>query len=175
MTRTPDIPLLIENHVGESTDSGIPSTVEILKHPLHPLIVTFPIAFLVGALGTDIGYWVTQDAFWARASVWLLGAGFVSGLVAALTGMLDFLRIDRVRKRQSGWIHMIGNIVALTLTLVNWLLRLGRPADSVSLIGLVLSLLVASLLGFTGWHGAELIYRHKIAVIGHNSRQEPEL
>ena len=172
MTQTSDIPPLIEFNEGDYQDSGIPSTVAIASHPLHPLMVTFPIAFLVGALGTDLGYWVTSDPFWARASLWLIGAGFLSGIVAALSGMLDFLRIDRVRKRRAGWVHMVCNVTALSLTLINWVTRWSNQVDAILPLGLILSLTVASLLGISGWYGAELVYRHKVAVIGVNSRQE---
>lgn len=172
MTQTPNLPPLIESYPEEYNDTGIVSTVAIAGHPFHPLLVTFPIAFLVGAAGTDLGYWLTSDLFWARASIWLLGAGFASGIVAAITGLSDFLRIKRVRKRRAGWLHLIGNIAVLTLTLVNWLLRLNAPTIAVSLPELVISLVVATLLGATGWYGAELVYRHKVSVIGHNSRQE---
>jgi uncharacterized membrane protein len=172
MTRTPSIPPLIESREEEYRDSGIPSTVAIAGHPFHPLIVTFPIAFLIGAFGTDVGYWLTHDSFWARCSIWLIGAGFVSGIVAALTGMLDFLRIDRVRKRTAGWAHMLGNVTVLFLTLINWTLRWKNPVEAVLPAGLIISLFVSTLLGITGWYGAELIYRHKIAVIGHSSRHE---
>ncbi|NJR64821.1 MAG: DUF2231 domain-containing protein [Leptolyngbyaceae cyanobacterium CRU_2_3] len=172
MTQTPNIPPIIESREEEYRDSGIPSTVAIAGHPFHPLIVTFPIAFLVGALGSDLGYWLTEDSFWARASIWLIGAGFTSGILAGLTGMLDFLKIDRVRKRTAGWAHMVGNVIALFLTLVNWILRWNDPVNAVIPVGLILSFLVATLLGITGWYGAELVYRHKVAVIGYSSRQE---
>jgi uncharacterized membrane protein len=173
MSQNPSIPPFIESNEREYHDSGIPSTVAIAKHPLHPLIVTFPIAFLSGAAGADLGYWLTGDYFWARAAIWLIGAGFISGLVAALTGMLDFLRIDRVRKRSAGWIHMSGNIAAMALTLANWALRWNNVEGAILPIGLIISVVVASLLAITGWFGAELIYRHKIAVIGDSSRSEP--
>lgn len=173
MTQTPNIPPFIESDEREYRDSGIPSTVAIAGHPLHPLIVTFPIAFLTGVLGTDLGYWLTQDPFWARASVWLLGAGLLTGLVAAATGMMDFLKIDRVKKHSAGWIHAVGNIAGLFLSLINWVSRLGNPADAVLPLGIILSTVVALLLGVTGWYGAELIYRHKVAVIGYSSRREP--
>jgi uncharacterized membrane protein len=123
MTITPNIPPFIESNEHDYNDSGVPSTVAIAGHPLHPLIVTFPIAFLTGAFGADLGYLLTHDLFWARAAIWLIGAGFVAGLAAALSGMLDFLKIDRVKKHSAGWIHMIGNVVALVLTLINWVLR----------------------------------------------------
>lgn len=172
MTQTPNVPPFIESDEREYRDSGIPSTVAIAGHPLHPLIVTFPIAFLTGALGTDLAYWLTQDNFWARASIWLIGAGFIAGLVAALTGMMDFLKIDRVKKHSAGWIHMVGNVAAMFLTLVNWILRWNNVEGAVLPTGLIISLVVASLLGITGWYGAELVYRHKIAVIGYSSRRE---
>jgi uncharacterized membrane protein len=173
MTQTPNVPPVIESEESDYRDSGVVSTVAIAGHPFHPLIVTFPIALLVAAFGTDVGYWLTNDPFWARASVWLLGAGFISGIVAALTGMLDFLKIDRVRKRSAGWTHMVGNIAVLVLTLANWLRRLGDPVNTILPLGLIISLIVALLLGITGWYGAELVYRHKIAVIGYSSRHEP--
>jgi uncharacterized membrane protein len=87
--------------------------------------------------------------------------------------MLDFLKIDRVRKRSAGWTHMVGNIAVLVLTLANWLRRLGDPVNTILPLGLIISLIVALLLGITGWYGAELVYRHKIAVIGYSSRHEP--
>lgn len=172
MTQTPNIPPIIESHEAEYRDTGITSTVAVAGHPLHPLLVTFPIAFLVGVLGTDLGYVLTSDPFWARASIWLIGAGFVSGIIAAITGMMDFLRIDRVRKRRAGWAHMLGNVTVLGLTLVNWVLRINNVTDAVVPTGIIISLIVATLLGITGWYGAELIYRHKVAVIGYNSRHE---
>jgi uncharacterized membrane protein len=172
MAQTPNVPPFIESDEHEYRDSGIPSTVAIAGHPLHPLIVTFPIAFLTGAFGADLGYWITSDPFWARAALWLIGAGFITGLVAALTGMLDFLKIGRVRKHSAGWSHMIGNVAALVLTLANWGLRWNNVEDAVLPVGIILSFVVASLLAITGWYGAELVYRHKIAVIGPNDRRE---
>ncbi|MBW4582127.1 MAG: DUF2231 domain-containing protein [Tildeniella nuda ZEHNDER 1965/U140] len=173
MTQTPNIPPVIESDEREYRDSGVPSTVAIAGHPFHPLIVTFPIAFLTGALGTDVGYWLTGDAFWARASFWLIGAGLVAGLAAAITGMLDFVKIDRVREHQAGWIHMVGNIAVLSLSLISFVLRWGNQTGAILPIGLVLSLFVATLIGITGWYGAELVYRHKIAVIGYGSNHRP--
>jgi uncharacterized membrane protein len=173
MTITPNIPPFIESNEHDYNDSGVPSTVAIAGHPLHPLIVTFPIAFLTGAFGADLGYLLTHDLFWARAAIWLIGAGFVAGLAAALSGMLDFLKIDRVKKHSAGWIHMIGNVVALVLTLINWVLRWNNVEGAILPTGLIVSAIVASLLGVTGWYGAELIYRHKVAVIGTSDRHEP--
>ena len=173
MTRTPNIPPLIESDEREYRDSGVPSTVAIAGHPLHPLIVTFPIAFLTGVLATDIGYWLTSDPFWARASFWLLIGGLLTGILAAITGMSDFLKIDRVREHSAGWIHMTGNVAALGFSLVNLILRWNNVVGAVLPIGIIISFVVALVLGITGWYGAELIYRHKVAVIGYGPKGRP--
>lgn len=170
MTRTPNVEPLIESDDREFRDSGIPSTVAIAGHPLHPVIVTFPIAFLVTAFATDAAYWLTDDSFWARVSIWLVGGGLVSGVLAALIGMLDFIRIGRVRERRAGWAHMTLNVAVLLLTVVNFLLRLNNLEGAVLPTGLVISAIVSGLLGISGWYGGELVYRHKVAVIGDGSQ-----
>jgi uncharacterized membrane protein len=173
VTQVPSIPPLIESEPRDYEDTGITSTVSVAGHPFHPLLVTFPVAFLVGAAATDIGYWLSGDPFWARASLWLVGSGFVTGIVAAITGMLDFLKIDRVRKRSAGWAHLFGNVTALLLTLVNWIVRYNKPVEAVIPQGIILSILVSAILGVTGWYGGELAYRHKVGVVGRGSRREP--
>ena len=171
MVQTPNIPPVIESEESDYRDNGIVSTVAIAGHPLHPLIVTIPIAVLVLTAGSDLGYWLTKDAFWARASFWLLGIGIASGVVAAITGMMDFLKIERVRKRTAGWAHMALNVALLLLSIANFVIRWGNTTGAVLPLGIIISTIVAVLLGLSGWYGAELVYRHKIAVIGYSSRE----
>lgn len=171
-TPYPNLPPILESHDTEYRDAGITSSVAIAGHPIHPAIVLFPIAFLVGAAGTDIGYWLTRDPFWARASVWLIGVGFAAGILAAITGFLEFFKVKRVRERSAGWLHMGGNVAVMVLSLINLVLRQGNPAEPIVYTGLAISVVVATLLGITGWYGGELSFRHKIGVIGptsHNS------
>ena len=170
-TPYPNLPPLIESLETEYLGTGITSTVAIAGHPIHPIIVTFPVALLTLAAGSDLGYWFTNDFFWARASVWIIGLGFLSGILAALVGMLDFLRIPRVGKRTAGWAHMLINVAALILTGINFGLRVGNPETIIVPIGAIISILVASLLGIGGWYGGELTFRHKIAVIGPNESE----
>ena len=133
---------------------------------LHPIIVIFPIAFLSGVAGTDIGYWLTRDVFWSRASVWLLGLGLLSAIAAALIGLVDFLRISRVRQRTAGWVHALLNVGVLVLSGVNFFLRLGKPVTIIIPVGLILSSIVAILLLASGWYGGELMFRHKVGIVG---------
>ena len=171
-TPYPNLPPILESHDTEYRDAGITSTLSVAGHPIHPIIVIFPVAFLVGAAGSDIGYWLTSDPFWARASVWLIGVGFAAGILAAITGFLDFFKVKRVRDRSAGWLHMGGNVAVMVLSLINLVLRQGNPAEQIVYTGLAISVVVATLLGITGWFGGELSFRHKVGVIGptsHNS------
>ncbi|ODG96919.1 hypothetical protein A4S05_16030 [Nostoc sp. KVJ20] len=172
-TPFPNIPPVIESNDSEYRDTGVPSTVAIAGHPLHPLSVIFPIAFLAAALGSDIGYWLTGDFFWARASLWLIGLGLAGGLLASAIGLSDFLKIERVRKRTAGWAHLILNVSILVLSLINFLLRWGDAESRIVPWGLLISLIVGTLTSVSGWFGAELSYRHKIGVVGAGSRRYP--
>ncbi|PIG94685.1 DUF2231 domain-containing protein [Gloeocapsopsis sp. IPPAS B-1203] len=172
-TPYPNIPPVIESDDREYRDPGVPSTVAIAGHPLHPLSVIFPIASLALALVTDAVYWFTRDPFWARGSFWLIVAGLVTGLIAAIIGMSDFLQIERVRKRSAGWAHMVINVSLLVLTAINLYIRLGNYEAAVLPWGLVISTIVGTLTSVSGWFGAELSYRHKIGVVGPGSRLQP--
>lgn len=153
---------------------GVPSRAAIFGHPIHPMLIPFPIAFLVGALGADLAYWWVDDAFWARAALWLTGTGFLAGAAAAIFGLTDFIGIGRAREHAAGWIHFLGNGTALTLALVSWLIRLGGAADAVLPWGLTLSVVIAGILTVTGWYGGDLSYRHLIGVTGHGGERTQE-
>jgi uncharacterized membrane protein len=146
-------------------DTGVASTAAVGKHPIHPMLVPFPIAFLVGALLTDLAYWGTYDRFWAVASMWLLIAGLVGGVLAATAGLIDFFTIQRARSVTAGWIHFLGNASALIVALINLWPRVAAPEAPVLFTGLILSAVVVGILVVTGWMGGELAYRYKIGVI----------
>jgi uncharacterized membrane protein len=76
-----------------SDHRGVRSTAAIFGHPIHPVLVVFPIGFLVGAFMTDLAFWGTSDPFWARASEWLLGAGMVVpfGIILSVVVVVIFL------------------------------------------------------------------------------------
>jgi uncharacterized membrane protein len=74
------------------------STAKIANHPLHPMIVPFPIAFFSTALLCDLVYWGSGSPAWSTASIWLIGAGIIMALVAAIGGFTDFLGDRRIRE-----------------------------------------------------------------------------
>ena len=140
------------------------STWQVGGHPTHPALVGFPISFLYAALVTDILYWRGGNSFWAEASFYLIAAGVVMGLVAALAGFTDFLGDRRIRALSHAWQHMLGNLAAVLLSACNLLLRWQDPALDIVPTGLVLSAAVAALLAFTGWRGGDLVFKHRVGV-----------
>jgi uncharacterized membrane protein len=141
------------------------STARIGGHPIHPMLIPFPIAFLVGAFVTDLTFWSTGNAFWAVASMWLLGAALVMAVLAALAGLTDFLGDARIRAIPDAWQHFIGNGIAVVLALITFFMRYSQGAETaIRPWGLVLSAVVVGILLFTGWKGWEMVYRHRVAV-----------
>jgi uncharacterized membrane protein len=93
------------------------STANIADHPLHPMLIPFPIAFLVATLACDVAFWWTRSPAWSTAALWLLGAALVMAALAAAAGLTDFLGDRRIRDLSAAWHHMIGNVVAVLLSL----------------------------------------------------------
>lgn len=141
------------------------STATIAGHPIHPMFVPFPIAFWLAALACDAAFAMSADEGWAIAALWLVGAGIAFALLAAVFGFLDFFGEPRIRELRPAWEHMLGNLVAVAIAAVSLLLRLTNgAADAVVPWGLLLSCTVAAILLFTGWRGADLVYRYAIGV-----------
>ena len=141
------------------------STASIAGHPIHPMLIPFPIAFLAATLACDLAFWNTGNASWAVASMWLLGAALVMAALAALAGLTDFLGERRIRSIKAAWLHMIGNVIAVLLSLINFYLRFAGGAEAgVFPWGLWISLIVVLLLLFNGWKGWELVYRHRVGI-----------
>jgi len=140
------------------------STAQIMGHPLHPMLVSFPIAFFIGTFVSDLVYLVNGDPFWARVSFWLLVAGLVMGALAALAGFTDFLSDRRIRATKTSWYHMIGNVTAVVLSLINLWLRY-RDGDTVDYPTVFwISLVVVLIFAVTGWLGGELVFKHRVGV-----------
>jgi uncharacterized membrane protein len=145
-------------------DHGVTSKAALFGHPLHPMVVPFPIAFFIGTLVSDIVFTVGGDPFWAEASKWLLVGGIGMSAVAATLGFIDFFSIRRARSA-IGWMHMGGNATNAVLSLISLYFRWNDPVAGLISVGLVISIIVTAILLVTGWLGGELAYRYKIGVI----------
>lgn len=147
------------------------STAKIAGHPIHPMLVPFPIAFLVAALVCDLAYWRSGNPGWAIAAMWLLGAGVILGAVAALAGLTDFIGDSGIRSLSVAWFHFLGNLLAVVLALINFIIRWMHGAvPGVFPWGIALSIIVVLILLVTGWLGGELVFRHRVGV---SDRPEP--
>jgi uncharacterized membrane protein len=141
------------------------STASIAGHPIHPMLIPFPVVFLVTAFVSDLAFSSTGYEIWATASMWQLGAGIVMALVAALFGFTDFFGDARIRDISVAWHHMIGNLIAVVLALINWYIRYrSGAAAGVFPWGFWISLVTVLLLLFNGWKGWEMVYRHHVGV-----------
>src|SRR5262249_5094300 len=67
--------LLVRVHVNLEAPMNPRSTAQIADHPIHPMLIPFPIAFFVATFVCDLVFWQTGNAAWAQATLWLLGAG----------------------------------------------------------------------------------------------------
>jgi uncharacterized membrane protein len=143
---------------------AIPSKAAIAGHPIHPMLVALPIGSLVGALVCDIVFWTTGDPFWARAAMYLVGGGLVTGVLAAIFGFTDFVTVPAIRQFTAAWVHFVGNGIAMVLTFVSLLVRVPDPVAAVVPWGIALSLMTCGTLVVTGWMGGELAFRHRVGV-----------
>lgn len=90
------------------------STLEVAGHPIHPMLIVFPVAFLVATLVVDCIYWGTGDD--GRAPVWLVGAGTVGGAIAVVTGLTDFLGEQRIRHLMAAWQQILENALMILIS-----------------------------------------------------------
>jgi nitrite reductase/ring-hydroxylating ferredoxin subunit/uncharacterized membrane protein len=141
------------------------SKARFRKHPLHPMLIAFPVAFGTGCLVADF---VGRLGDWS--SVWAVGAflsvaAVVMGLVAAVPGLIDYLGVvppNSSAKARATW-HMGINVGALALIAVGCAFRdwhTLRPGW----LTVIAEALGMGLMSYGGWMGATLVYRNQIAV-----------
>src|SRR3954468_15219211 len=88
------------------------STAQIAGHPLHLMLIPFPVAFLVATFVCDLIFWRTGNAAWSTASLYLLGAALIMAALAAVAGLTDVLGDQRIRDFSAAWHHMLGDVIA---------------------------------------------------------------
>jgi len=136
----------------------------LLGHPIHPMLIVFPLGLLTAAAIFDIIYVSTHNGHWADLSYWMIASGTIGGLIAAVFGLIDWLGIpEGTRAKYIGLIHGLLNIVVVTLFVISWFMRRANPATPdvkamiLGWIGIVIAL-------FASWLGGELVYRLNVGV-----------
>lgn len=139
------------------------SYAQIKGHPIHPALITFPFAFLWGAALADAAGLARGRLEWTFTGSRLAALGILAGLVAAIPGLLDFLK--RVPPASSGRRravrHALANLVVLAVYAVAWWLR-HRTGLTLPVLGLEIA--GALLLGYSGLLGGTLVNRNLISV-----------
>jgi uncharacterized membrane protein len=140
------------------------SRVKVLGHPLHQMLIVLPLGLLSGAVIFDVIRLIAGAGDWATVSFWLIAAGIVSGLLAAVFGLLDWTKIPSgTRARRIGAFHGLGNVVVVGLFGASWFLRSGTGMEP-STLALILSFAGGGLAMITGWLGGELVDRLGVGV-----------
>jgi uncharacterized membrane protein len=141
------------------------SRAKAFGHPIHPMLIVFPLGLLATALGLDIAYAITERQALGIAAFWNIAIGVVTGLIAAVFGLIDWLAIPRgTRAKRIGLLHGLGNVVVVTLFTLSWLSRYDSPFHEPRMISLVLEIAGGLLALVTGWLGGELVDRLGVGV-----------
>jgi uncharacterized membrane protein len=140
------------------------SKLKVAGHPLHQMLIVFPLGLLATAVIFDVIFLVTNDSQWTLAAYYMIGAGIVGGLLAALPGAVDWYAIPRrTRAKRIGLIHGVGNVVVVALFVLSWVLRREQPASPPT-EAIVSGLIGVGLALITGWLGGELVARLAVGV-----------
>ncbi len=140
------------------------SKVKLFGHPIHPMLIPFPVGLLSASVAFDIIFLLTGNGEFGRVAFWLIVGGILGGVAAAPFGLVDWLAVPQGSRAKSvGGLHGGGNAIVLVLFLGSLLLRLDAPhqpdvlAIGISLVGVVL-------VTITGWLGGELVDRLGVGV-----------
>ena len=141
------------------------SRVKLFGHPVHPMLIVFPLGLLATAVIFDILYLAFGNRLLPTASYYMIAAGILGGLLAAIFGFIDWLALpNATRAKNIGLWHGLGNVVIVGLFAVSWFLR-GDNADFIpDSLALTLSFVGTVLALITGWIGGELVYRLGVGV-----------
>jgi uncharacterized membrane protein len=140
------------------------SRAKLFGHPVHPMLIVFPLGLLATAVIFDIIGIVSRNGAWSAIAYYMIPAGIIGGLVAAVFGLIDWLAIPRgTRARAIGSYHAIANVIVLALFAISWVLRVPEPTLP-SGWALLLSFAGAVLALVSGWLGGELVDRLGIGV-----------
>jgi uncharacterized membrane protein len=139
---------------------AVPASVK--KHPLHPMLVAFPIGLWVFALVCDIVAASGGNGPWRSVALYCVAGGIVGAVLAAVPGLVDYFSIDEAAMRRIATFHLVVNVGALMVFAINLWCRFVLP--STSPVPLILSIIGVIGIGIGGWLGGEMVYVKGMAV-----------
>src|SRR5688572_8166029 len=109
-----------------SREGFMESRAKLFGHAIHPILIVYPLGLLSTAVIFDIIYLATTDTRWATVSFWMIAAGVIGGLAAALFGLIDYLNIPNgTRAKRIGLLHGVTNLCVMILFAASLYLRSG--------------------------------------------------
>lgn len=164
----------LEQPKPSTTTHSVRSRVAIAKHPLHPMLVVYPVALLSLVFPADLLSLWFDTVFWSQTAFWLNAVGLAIGIVAGIAGTADMFLIRVVRQHVSAWNHFIVAVMVLAMAGLGVWLRAPDPAAAVWPWGLLQSGVLMLLVMVAGWLGGTLSFRHGIGVYGEGNPHEHE-
>lgn len=153
------------------------SPASIAGHPIHPMLIPFPIALWVFSLVADIIYLWRGNPGWEWLAYWTLLAGCIGAVAAAIFGIIDYFSIkDKQVSKVAAW-HARFNALAFLLFAASWYLRTDRGSDMVNdslTIPIALSVVGVIAVTISGWLGGELVFKYGVAVNPQNDTRADE-
>ncbi|OLE73797.1 MAG: hypothetical protein AUG12_03810 [Acidobacteria bacterium 13_1_20CM_2_57_8] len=141
---------------------GSPASVH--GHPIHPMLVVFPIGLWVFSFICDIVYHAgSYNIFWKGVAFYTMLGGVLGALVAAVPGFIDYLSLSDRRVKRIATTHMVLNLIVVALFVFNLGVRLNASPD-LELLGLILSIVGLGIMAVSGWLGGSLVYVHQVGV-----------
>ena len=141
------------------------SSAKAAGHPIHQQLIVFPLGLLGTAVVFDVLRLLTDNDGFATASYYMIAAGILSGLLAAVFGAIDYLAVPAgTRAKRVGAVHGLGNVVLVLLFAGSWLLRADEPDNVPTTLAFLLAVAGALLSLITGWLGGELVGRLGVGV-----------
>ena len=141
------------------------SRAQIASHPLHPMLVAFPVALFIISFIFDLLSLATSSASLAAAGWYCVIAGLIGGAAAAVPGVIDLFGAvpPSSSGRSRGYLHGGLNVLAMALFIAVAAYR-GSGSATPDGISLALSGIGVVVLGISGWLGGTLVYRNQIGV-----------
>lgn len=137
------------------------SRASIAGHPIHPMLVVFPIGLFIFSFVSDLIYLGSRDPVWIDVAYYTMTGGIIGALAAAVPGLIDVFSITDARVRRIGLTHMTINLSVVVLYALNLWLRTG-PRDLT--LPMWLSGVSVALLAVSGWLGGEMVYVHGVGI-----------
>lgn len=140
------------------------SRAKVVGHPVHQMLIVFPLGLFSTAVIFDAIHLWNGSVAASLASYWMIAAGIIGGLCAAVFGVIDWWAVPpRTRAYRLGLVHGIGNVFVVALFAVSWFLRHADPGHP-SMLAFIVMLIGAALSLVTGWLGGELVDRLGVGV-----------